>query len=142
MPSPSSVRSVCASIFSLMPSTSLRSSPHRRPDSDKATSSRTPHLLVTWSSTVRVGQAAARTPSVWRRCRTLTWLLTDTCVPYREVGIADREGTPRRAGCCQRQQHSLLEEPLMSVVVTGATGHLGRLVVEHLLADGVPADQI
>jgi NAD(P)H dehydrogenase (quinone) len=30
----------------------------------------------------------------------------------------------------------------MSVVVTGATGHLGRLVVEHLLADGVAADQI
>jgi NAD(P)H dehydrogenase (quinone) len=30
----------------------------------------------------------------------------------------------------------------MSVVVTGATGHLGRLVVEHLLAAGVPADQI
>lgn len=30
----------------------------------------------------------------------------------------------------------------MSIVVTGATGHLGRLVVTHLLADGVPADQI
>jgi NAD(P)H dehydrogenase (quinone) len=30
----------------------------------------------------------------------------------------------------------------MSVVVTGATGHLGRLVVQHLLAQGVPADQI
>lgn len=30
----------------------------------------------------------------------------------------------------------------MSIVVTGATGHLGRLVVEHLLADGVPADQV
>ncbi|WP_028046019.1 SDR family oxidoreductase [Cellulomonas sp. URHE0023] len=30
----------------------------------------------------------------------------------------------------------------MSVVVTGATGHLGRLVVEHLLADGMEADQI
>jgi NAD(P)H dehydrogenase (quinone) len=30
----------------------------------------------------------------------------------------------------------------MSVVVTGATGHLGRRVVTHLLAAGVPADQI
>lgn len=30
----------------------------------------------------------------------------------------------------------------MSIVVTGATGHLGRLVVEHLLADGVPAEQV
>jgi NAD(P)H dehydrogenase (quinone) len=30
----------------------------------------------------------------------------------------------------------------MSVVVTGATGHLGRLVVESLLERGVPADQI
>lgn len=30
----------------------------------------------------------------------------------------------------------------MSVVVTGATGHLGRLVVEDLLDRGVPADQI
>ena len=30
----------------------------------------------------------------------------------------------------------------MSIVVTGATGHLGRLVVESLLNRGVPADQI
>jgi NAD(P)H dehydrogenase (quinone) len=30
----------------------------------------------------------------------------------------------------------------MSVVVTGATGHLGRLVIESLLQRGVPADQI
>jgi NAD(P)H dehydrogenase (quinone) len=30
----------------------------------------------------------------------------------------------------------------MSVVVTGATGHLGPLVVTHLLAGGMPADQI
>ncbi|MER8069733.1 SDR family oxidoreductase [Streptomyces sp. NPDC094034] len=30
----------------------------------------------------------------------------------------------------------------MSIVVTGATGHLGRLVVAALLADGVPADEI
>ncbi len=30
----------------------------------------------------------------------------------------------------------------MSIVVTGATGHLGRLVVEHLLADGVPAAEV
>ncbi len=30
----------------------------------------------------------------------------------------------------------------MSVVVTGATGHLGRLVVEELLERGVPADQV
>ncbi len=30
----------------------------------------------------------------------------------------------------------------MSVVVTGATGHLGRLVVENLLGRGVPADQV
>lgn len=30
----------------------------------------------------------------------------------------------------------------MSVVVTGATGHLGRLVVQHLLAGGLPADEI
>lgn len=30
----------------------------------------------------------------------------------------------------------------MSIVVTGATGHLGRLVVEDLLARGIPADRI
>ncbi|WP_029432023.1 SDR family oxidoreductase [Blastococcus sp. URHD0036] len=30
----------------------------------------------------------------------------------------------------------------MSIVVTGATGHLGRLVVEELLARGVPAEEI
>ncbi|MEJ5943893.1 NmrA family NAD(P)-binding protein [Pseudokineococcus basanitobsidens] len=30
----------------------------------------------------------------------------------------------------------------MSIVVTGATGHLGHLVVEALLARGVPADQV
>ncbi len=30
----------------------------------------------------------------------------------------------------------------MSIVVTGATGHLGRLAVEALLARGVPAEQI
>ncbi|QIB44174.1 SDR family oxidoreductase [Streptomyces aureoverticillatus] len=30
----------------------------------------------------------------------------------------------------------------MSIVVTGATGHLGRLVVEGLLAAGVPAGQV
>ncbi|WP_369216539.1 NAD(P)H-binding protein, partial [Streptomyces flavofungini] len=30
----------------------------------------------------------------------------------------------------------------MSIVVTGATGHLGRLVVEGLLASGVPASGI
>ncbi|GAA1804341.1 SDR family oxidoreductase [Planosporangium flavigriseum] len=30
----------------------------------------------------------------------------------------------------------------MSIVVTGATGHLGRLIVESLLRRGVPADQI
>ena len=30
----------------------------------------------------------------------------------------------------------------MSVVVSGATGHLGRLVVEELLARGVPATQL
>ncbi|SCL40701.1 NAD(P)H dehydrogenase (quinone) [Micromonospora pallida] len=30
----------------------------------------------------------------------------------------------------------------MSIVVTGATGHLGRLVVESLLRRGVPADRI
>ena len=30
----------------------------------------------------------------------------------------------------------------MTIVVTGATGHLGRLVVESLLARGVPADQV
>jgi hypothetical protein len=30
----------------------------------------------------------------------------------------------------------------MSLVVTGATGHFGRLVVENLLERGIPADQI
>ncbi|PZF89085.1 SDR family oxidoreductase [Micromonospora deserti] len=30
----------------------------------------------------------------------------------------------------------------MSIVVTGATGHLGRLIVESLLRRGVPADQV
>jgi len=30
----------------------------------------------------------------------------------------------------------------MSIIVTGATGHLGRLAVESLLKRGVPAEQI
>lgn len=30
----------------------------------------------------------------------------------------------------------------MSVVITGATGHLGRLVIDHLLASGVPGETI
>ncbi|MFD0747377.1 SDR family oxidoreductase [Phytohabitans flavus] len=30
----------------------------------------------------------------------------------------------------------------MSIAVTGATGHLGRLIVESLLRRGVPPDQI
>ncbi|WP_024286221.1 SDR family oxidoreductase [Cellulomonas sp. KRMCY2] len=30
----------------------------------------------------------------------------------------------------------------MTVIVTGATGHLGRLIVEDLLAGGLPADQV
>ena len=30
----------------------------------------------------------------------------------------------------------------MSIVVTGATGHLGRLVVEELLERGVPAEDV
>ena len=30
----------------------------------------------------------------------------------------------------------------MSTVITGASGHLGRLVVEQLLATGTPPDQI
>jgi NAD(P)H dehydrogenase (quinone) len=30
----------------------------------------------------------------------------------------------------------------MSVVITGATGHLGRLVVESLLQQGIPAQDI
>ncbi|MCS5721287.1 SDR family oxidoreductase [Herbiconiux sp. CPCC 203407] len=30
----------------------------------------------------------------------------------------------------------------MTIVVTGATGHLGRLAIDHLLARGVPADGI
>ena len=30
----------------------------------------------------------------------------------------------------------------MPLLITGATGHLGRLVVEQLLADGVPAGDI
>ena len=34
------------------------------------------------------------------------------------------------------------EGSIVSIVVTGATGHLGRLVVESLLRRGVPADQI
>ena len=30
----------------------------------------------------------------------------------------------------------------MSIVVTGATGHLGRLIVEALLDNGIPAEDI
>jgi len=30
----------------------------------------------------------------------------------------------------------------MTIVVTGATGHLGRLAIESLLAKGVPAGEI
>jgi NAD(P)H dehydrogenase (quinone) len=41
-----------------------------------------------------------------------------------------------------RSPHLHREERTVSVVVTGATGHLGRLVVENLLDRGVPADQV
>src|SRR5437016_1614025 len=30
----------------------------------------------------------------------------------------------------------------MSIVITGATGHLGRLVIEDLITAGTPADEI
>ncbi len=38
--------------------------------------------------------------------------------------------------------HRLEGKTSMSVVVTGATGHLGRLVVESLIKRGVPTGEI
>jgi NAD(P)H dehydrogenase (quinone) len=40
------------------------------------------------------------------------------------------------------EQHVITEEYAMSIVVTGATGHLGRSVVESLLERGVAAETI
>jgi NAD(P)H dehydrogenase (quinone) len=42
----------------------------------------------------------------------------------------------------RQDQQNPKEYILMSIVVTGATGHLGRLTVEALLGRGVPAEQI
>jgi NAD(P)H dehydrogenase (quinone) len=38
--------------------------------------------------------------------------------------------------------HGAMERTIMTIVVSGATGHLGRLAVEHLLARGVAASDI
>src|SRR5215218_10315728 len=51
------------------------------------------------------------------------------------------------AGPCGLADHRQHNQPReehehMSIVVTGATGQLGRLVVEALLQRGVPAEQI
>src|SRR3569833_798476 len=35
-----------------------------------------------------------------------------------------------------------MEEEHMSIIITGSTGELGRLVIADLLASGVPADQV
>src|ERR1700712_3404860 len=47
-----------------MPSIVRRNSPHRNVSSVRATMMSTPHLLVMWSSTVRLGQADEKTFAV------------------------------------------------------------------------------
>jgi NAD(P)H dehydrogenase (quinone) len=54
---------------------------------------------------------------------------------YREVPFDQR--------CCEfYPKRDPLKEISMTIVVTGATGHLGRLAIESLLAKGVPAADI
>ena len=51
-------------------------------------------------------------------------------------------GGARRVGLVTAFDSPLLKGHTMSTVITGASGHLGRLVVDQLLAAGMPPDQI
>src|SRR3954454_17320269 len=58
---------------------------------------------------------------------------------YSKVGTHQWEVTSDGEGW---SGYTATEEPPMSIVVTGSTGHLCRLVVEDLLDRGVPATEI
>jgi hypothetical protein len=63
------------------------------------------------------------------------------CGPRRhlaDVGNAPRRGAPT----IFTHTAPLSKGSTMSTVITGASGHLGRLVVDQLLAAGTPPSQI
>jgi hypothetical protein len=80
-PSLSKVRSVWASIFSLTPPMRRRSALNRSGSGRRATSTSTAHLLVTWSSTARLGQLLSNTSPR----KGMTWVLTSTSGTYQQV---------------------------------------------------------
>ena len=75
------VRRVWASIFSLTPPMRRRSALNRSSPGRNATRTSTAHLLVTWSSTARLGQLLSNTsPRMATTC-----VLTFTTGPYQKV---------------------------------------------------------
>src|SRR5687768_11724115 len=70
--------------------------------------------------------------------------LQGACSPVGSNGVAGlvTAGGPGLPGRSPSADQPREEHEHMSIVVTGATGQLGRLVVEALLQRGVPAEQI
>ena len=70
-----------------------------------------------------------------------TGVLTFISVPYLKVRTLFWEATGKGRSLAPVTDH-LQKGPSMTIVITGATGQLGRLVVEALLERGVPAEEI
>ena len=141
--------------ISLTPSL-WRSSLQRCGPSASATETSISPLLVTWSSTTRLDRRLRR-PRPGRRPDIVHGSVKASgadLAAYLHV-----RATPRcvltwkqaRSGAWPGDPAPLLAGPdragtskalTMTIVVTGATGHLGRLVVEDLLTRGVPAGEI
>lgn len=65
-----------------------------------------------------------------------------TKATYVKVRALFREVIEATCGCAKGQSDFFRERNPMTILITGATGQLGRLVVEALLEKAVPADQI
>src|SRR5262249_6998924 len=74
----------------------------------------------------------------------VTWLLTSTLVPYLKVGTFQWEAGRAAAELARvtAPANRSSEGNPMSLVITGATGHLGRLVVADLHGRSVPVGDI
>src|SRR5687767_7730141 len=133
-PSRSRVCSVWASIFSLTRPIARRSSLKRYGRSRSWMRMSVPQRLVTCSRTRRCGHIASSL--VFHLAPAL---VTSIPVPYFKVGTSRRLVHLLRLAANPPFTKELFSD--MSIVVTGATGNLGRFVIEGLL-EKVPADQI